>query len=254
MKLFSARLLEKVRQSVDSTWPRASKSPVASRMLIEFDEAITWTKLSGNYTLGNATLGVEGPYMEKEHRDSLGGLWYQPTTVRKLVPTVPEGGRKIWSESKDFEVELIPDGEAYKTCATPVIMMLNGKFFDFLPVLPTPMGQWHRFLVFLRATNGGKVYAKLEIAASYSHHSFRLFVPESPVLLKGFPKSEAELKPENDCICWACLRGEFCDDPECEGVCGREASGSTGRTRAQPKRPKPKKVAQKKRKPVSRGD
>jgi len=151
---------------------------------------ITWTHPVDDYDFARRSQ----LHMFTYRKDTLGGYSFEPWKIRKLVPPISIEDRRLRSEPKSFQVQLITHETSYKHCQTPVAIWLAGVHFDFVPEsYKFDLERWHRYVKEMTARRY-RVFATLQIAASSVDHYFELFIPSVPPRLRARMRAEAEAK------------------------------------------------------------
>jgi hypothetical protein len=149
---------------------------------------ITWTHPVDDYDFAR----TNRMHMLTYCKDTLGGYTYEPWKVQKLVPSISIADRRLQSDTKSFQVQLIAHETSYKYCQTPVALWLAGAHFDFLPeTYQVDLEKWHRYVTEMTARRY-RVFATLQIAATSIDHCFELFIPKVPPRLRAKMRTEAE--------------------------------------------------------------
>ena len=117
-------------------------------------------------------------------KDSLGGYAYKPWIIKKLVPPIRPEDRRLQSEGKRFQVQLIAHQTSYKHCQTPVEIWLAGSPIDFVPdSIRLNLGKLHTYVLAMTARRY-RVFATLVISSTSANHEFSLLIPAMPPRVK----------------------------------------------------------------------
>jgi hypothetical protein len=158
--------------------------------LLPSASSITWTHPVDDFDFARTSQ----MHMLTYRKDTLNGYTYEPWKVRKLVPPISIADRRLQSETKSFQVQLIAHNASYKYCQTPVALWLSGAHFDFVPeTYKVNLEKWHRYVKEMTARRY-RVFATLEIAASSMDHHFELFIPSVPPRVRARMGTESEAK------------------------------------------------------------
>ena len=150
---------------------------------------LTWSHQVDDLDLARLNLTQKTTLAYRQ--DNLGGYSYKPWVIKKLVPPISPADRRLRSEGKRFDVQLIAHGSPYKHCETPIEIWLAGAPLDYVPDhYKFALAKWHRY-VDQMARRRYRVFATLVVASTSMDHEFSLLIPVVPPRLKPIPRVEA---------------------------------------------------------------